>query len=101
MPDVGPARAPVTVNGLGLFAATDGTDGLALWVTDGPVDGTHALVASDSDRHFRFYTITNFAGAVYFLGARDIGDATLPEAEKGLWRTDGTPDGTALVAPLD
>jgi len=86
------------LGGAVVFAASDETYGWELWKTDGTTAGT-ALVkdinpggTSINSSQPRGFTLFN--GALYFSAyTADHGDE--------LWKTDGTPAGTALVADVE
>ena len=72
-----------------IFSADNGTNGRELWITDGTASGTRLLkdiepgTASSTPRFF-----AALGDAVYFIAAN------------GLWKTDGTENGTVKIAPL-
>jgi ELWxxDGT repeat protein len=73
-----------------IFAADDGVDGNELWITDGTPAGTRffkdlAPGASSSDPS----SFVLFNDTVYFV------------ASGGLWKTDGTSEGTVMVKSVD
>lgn len=83
------------LNNLVIFAAGDENGGLEPWRTDGTTEGTFMLkdifpgpppLYSSQPNNFTF-----FKGYVYFAAnaGTDLGG-------RGLWRTDGTPQGTTL-----
>ena len=84
------------------FSASDGENGRELWVTDGTTEGT-TLVADinpDSSNYNYPYgssypgNLTEFNGKLYF-------SASDGENGRELWVTDGTTEGTTLVADIN
>lgn len=75
-----------------LFFTTD--DGRAMWSSDGTADGTRRLADLDS---------TATRGSSRFLGLNDeLLFRFIPAARSRVYRTDGTPEGTAeLAASID
>ncbi|MEC8073262.1 MAG: putative Ig domain-containing protein, partial [Candidatus Thermoplasmatota archaeon] len=81
------------------FARQDGFSYFDLFVTDGTPDGTSLLVDFDSAiSDSMFDGGTTFNGEAYF--AADILDPNTPHKCKSdaLWKTDGTAEGTVIVA---
>ena len=81
------------------FARQDGFSYYDLFVTDGTPDGTSLLVDFDSAiSDSMFDGGTTFNGEAYF--AADILDPNTPHKCKSdaLWKTDGTAEGTVIVA---
>ena len=83
------------------FTANDGENGRELWVSDGTSSGTQLLKDLDpgtstyGDANSSFpYNLTVFSDRLYF---------TANDGETGdeLWVTDGTTDGTQLVADIN
>ncbi len=73
----------------------DGTIGRELWVTDGSESGTKLLrdVNQEPFRDSLIHDLTAFGGALYF-GA----GSPFRIGPSGLWRSDGTPNGTRSVS---
>jgi ELWxxDGT repeat protein len=61
----------------------------SLWASDGTPERTGPLPAAELLEDVQY--LTAHQGSLYFFSSRGPGDST------GLWRTDGTPAGTALV----
>ncbi len=92
------------VNGTLFFAANDGKHGVELWKSDGTSDGT-SLVKDIFPGSYTYYDggsypyssypklLTNVGGTLYF--AADDGTNGVE-----LWKSDGTAEGTELVADL-
>lgn len=93
-------RNLVNVNGVLYFTANDGVGGEELWRSDGTAAGTvrvadvypGAASAAPSE-------LTAFNNALYFV-ARTPGATAAAPPDAELWRTDGTPGGTAMVRDL-
>jgi ELWxxDGT repeat protein len=84
-----------TIGGNVLFAANDGIHGYQLWKTDGTALGTarlgHVSLADPTDLGSSFpLSIAVLNGVLYFSGYDSV---------HGLepWRSDGTPEGTAIL----
>ena len=73
------------------FTASDGTNGLELWKSDGTTSGT-VMVKDINPGRFdsRPLAITNVNGTVYFSADDGVWG-------RELWKTDGTDEGTELV----
>jgi len=72
-----------------------------LWVTDGTRAGTRRLPLPETS--IQLFVALGAAGPdepVLFVGPRAIGDPVV-DFGLGLWSTDGTPEGTALLLALD
>ncbi len=84
-----------------VFAATSQQTGVELWRSDGTVAGT-ALV-DDLDQQVPTFgsfprEFTQVGGQTYFVAA---GSANGGNTDAELWRTDGTPAGTRLIADIE
>jgi ELWxxDGT repeat protein len=87
-----------------IFAADDGVHGSELWVSDGTADGTRMLkdiATQPTELGGVAYTPASYPmmfhevnGQVYFV-------ASQTETGQELWVTDGTSDGTHLVADIN
>lgn len=76
----------------------------ALWCSNGTEDGTRALVVFDpahtsASPHWGAMTYA-FPSALFPLGDRVLFNAYDGEAGLSLWATDGTPEGTGMIADL-
>ena len=82
------------------FSANDGENGRELWVTDGTAEGTQLLVDLNPSMSSYGYSyssnpsnLVEFNGKLYF-------SANDGEHGNELWATDGTVEGTQLVADI-
>ena len=85
-----PRYAYATLGSQILLPLTDGTDGTALWETDGTAAGTRPLASVQPVS----FAVLN--GEAYFLGSVNLDGA----GSFGLWTTDGTSGGTTEVMDL-
>jgi len=81
-----------------LFSATTADEGTELWFTDGTLEGTH-LVADIAPGPRSSYP-ADFPGTFTISGNLAYFGATTYQHGNELWVTDGTVDGTHLVADL-
>jgi ELWxxDGT repeat protein len=87
-----------------VFSAEDADHDRELWISDGTAAGTRLLknintrTTADFRGDFGSYpsSLTNIGGIVLFSAATGID----PVDSASLWRTDGTPEGTVEVAPV-
>ncbi len=87
--------APAALGSTVFFVANDGVHGPALWKSDGTTAGT-VPVDGVNWSGGEAQLLTPFNGELfYFLPDPEF------ENDRDLWRTDGTPGGTTLVAPLN
>lgn len=80
----------IVYHGQMIFSADDGVDGNELWITDGTPAGTRFFkdLAPGADGSYP-HSFVLFNDTVYFV------------ASGGLWKTDGTVEGTVRVKSLD
>ncbi|MGR0480856.1 MAG: ELWxxDGT repeat protein [Candidatus Electronema sp. V4] len=90
-------NSPLThVNGVLYFMANDGTNGWELWRSDGTAAGTfmvkdiYAGVNDDGANSSSPSDLINVNGVLYFITVDGIN-------AEGLWRSDGTAAGTAVM----
>src|SRR6185369_9240828 len=90
----------VNVNGVLYFAADDGVHGRELWKTDGTAPGTVLVKdiypGSDSNGNGLWSNpsnLTSVNGNLYFVAYDGVHGTEL-------WKSDGTPGGTTIVADL-
>lgn len=86
------------VNGLLIYEYDDGQSGRELWRSDGTEIGTTMIkdVAAGSDGSFNFQSIAySFNGKAFYT----LDDKTSAGTE--LWQTDGTENGTFMVADIN
>jgi ELWxxDGT repeat protein len=85
-----PSHITALGNGQAVFVANDGTNGYALWVTDGTTVGTHLIDGIDPQ------------GSITALGnGQALFQATNGTNGYELWITDGTAGGTHMVADIN
>ncbi len=100
-----PAMAPLG-DGRAVFAAEDGASGRELWISDGTAGGTYLLADLWPGTYNPYPGSGDFPGSgspseFAALGpGRVLFAATDPDRGTELWITDGTADGTRLVADL-
>jgi len=90
------------MNGRLIFFADDGVQGSELWTSDGTEAGTQLVkdVFPGPLGSSYGYGMTVAGGAVLFPNGLLYFSGLAPVSEFGLWRTDGTSQGTELVRPL-
>jgi len=76
------------------FVGRDGDGDRSLWATDGTLAGTYPIRTM---HNFLPYGLGTYRGRVYFSAVDQIGPS---EETNGLWASDGTPEGTELVAEI-
>ncbi|MBC7922138.1 MAG: hypothetical protein H7Z75_13740, partial [Ferruginibacter sp.] len=93
-----PLLKPASAGGVLYFAANDGVNGRELWKSNGTPEGT-VLVKDIYPGPITLYPyagnsdptdLTNVGGVIYFLAANRLN-------QRGLWKSDGTPEGTGQV----
>lgn len=106
--DINPGMAPANINWLTrfndrvVFAADDGENGNEVWISDGTEEGTYMvadvhMIGNSDPVGFCQLNETQF---VFF--AKDMESETYTDAgEKWLYVSDGTEEGTQLVAEVD
>jgi len=88
----------IAIDGKLFFTANDGVNGYTPWISDGTAAGTVPLWNFDAGpgptnkSNSPFFTEVN--GTVFFNAADAVHGAEL-------WKTDGTPEGTSLVADIN
>ena len=98
-PDSSYPRSFINAGNLTYFQANDGAHGVELWRTDGTEQGTRLLKdiysgPLSSLSSFAYFQMAEVNGLVFFW-------AYEPEHGTELWMTDGTEEGTTLVADLN
>jgi ELWxxDGT repeat protein len=93
-------------NGRFLFEANDGTHGAEPWVSDGTAEGTHLLAdvnpgADNGSAPPGALSSPPQSGFVSLGNGRALFTATDPTHGDEPWVTDGTPEGTHLLADLN
>jgi ELWxxDGT repeat protein len=93
---VGPTRAGATLYFSLISNILNNFQNLGMWASDGTSAGTRQLLTADN----RFVYASNFGpiefdGMLYFPGGLSASNL-----DSELWRTDGTPAGTVLVADI-
>ena len=91
----------IEFNGKLYFTANDGETGNELWVSDGTAEGTQLLADIRSGSSDYGYTYGSYAGD--FVEFNDKLYFTANDGENGreIWVTDGSTEGTQLVADIN
>lgn len=89
-PDGGWIGEPTAFDGRLAFVMCDDSHGCQLWITDGTSTGTRALTDLDTEASDQQWWLTVAGRTLYFLPSGSV-------RGHGLWRSDGTPEGTAKV----
>ncbi|MBC7820459.1 MAG: matrixin family metalloprotease, partial [Planctomycetaceae bacterium] len=98
-------RELVDVNGTLFFAATTPGAGNELWKSDGTVEGT-VLVKDINSGAINGVTssfpsgLTNVNGTLFFVATDDFMRRNDGILRRALWKTDGTSEGTVMVADV-
>ncbi|MCB0760180.1 MAG: hypothetical protein KDC12_01565 [Flavobacteriales bacterium] len=96
-----PAGFAVAPGGVALFRADDGVNGNELWRTDGTSAGTQMITnLNPGAAHGAGTTTDDFATPLYSNGVMFV---QLNDGVNGteLWKTDGTPGGTQMIADIN
>lgn len=93
-------RHLVVVGDALFFTASDGTSGFGLWTSDGTAAGTRLLRAAGPSAQDPFEVML-FPGQLAAFGATVLFTARDHTGTPALWSSDGTPEGTRRIAPLD
>ena len=111
-PDIGSFRAYLSLlssiteypeyNGKFFFGASDGENGRELWISDGTIEGTQLLVDINSNMGDERFTNSSSSPS----GFTEYNDKLHFSADDGkhgreLWVTDGTTEGTQLLADIN
>ncbi|MEL6439355.1 MAG: ELWxxDGT repeat protein [Cyanobacteria bacterium J06621_8] len=83
------------------FTANDGENGNELWVSDGTPEGTQLLVDINPDDDSLSYASGSFASNFIEFGDKLYFTANDGENGNELWVSDGTTEGTQLVADIN
>ena len=85
------------------FTANDGENGNELWVSDGTTEGTHLLLDINPNVSDGYYSYADGSDADNFIEFNDKLYFTANDGENGneLWVSDGTTEGTYLVADIN
>ena len=106
--DINPGVASSEVNWLTrfndkvVFSATDGVWGSQLWISDGTEEGTHMVkqIHELDNADPKGFCQLNESQFVFFATSLDS-EQKYGTAEQWLWVSDGTEEGTQLVAEVD
>jgi len=99
VPNASDPQQLTNVNGTLYFTADDGVGGRELWTSDGTEDGTVMVKDIDSESTDSVpnasdpQELTAVGGTLYFTADDGVGG-------RELWKSDGTPGGTEMVADI-
>ena len=83
------------------FSANDGENGNELWVSDGTAEGTQLLLDINPGSSNYGYAYSSYPGGLTELDGKLYFSASTEENGRELWVSDGTTEGTQLVADID
>ena len=87
-------EAPAALGNFVIFPASDGSNGIELWISDGSSEGTFMLKDINPDGDSSPKGLYTWNGKTYF-------SAQNTEFGSELWVTDGTPEGTQILKDID
>jgi len=102
LPGVSSTLETARLGGATYFLAATTSASAGLWTTDGTAAGTRPILPADAPPiPTNAYGLIVFDGALYFFAGGYPNGGDPPQPPQALWRSDGTPAGTRIVATVD